>query len=68
MTEAEIEEIPFKQKKKKYFFFNHRGAEALDQIDKRSCAVFILKDIQGPTRHGPEQPAVAYLALSRGSY
>ena len=37
----------------------------LEDIAWRGCVVSILGDIQIPTGHGPEQPAVADTALSR---
>jgi len=36
----------------------NEGGQALEQISEGGCMVFISGDIQNPSGHKPEQPAV----------
>lgn len=65
-TQTEIQEILFKHKKAPQTLFLHEDAQALAQVAQRGYGVSILADIQSPTGRGPENPAVAGPALSRG--
>lgn len=48
------------------FHFLLGNGQTLKQIAQRGCGVFMLRDIQNPDGHNPEQPAPADPALSRG--
>lgn len=47
-------------------FFHCESGKALEGFAQRRCGIFNLGNIQSLTGHGPEQPAVADLALSMG--
>ncbi|KAK4826188.1 hypothetical protein QYF61_006132 [Mycteria americana] len=56
MTEIEIEEIPFKCKRKHFYW---RQGQTLEQVTQRVCGVSILGGIQNLNGHSPEQTPLA---------
>jgi len=58
----QLQEIPFKQKKK--LFYCDSG-QTLEQVTQRGCEASTFGVTQTPTRHSPEKPALVDPALSR---
>lgn len=52
-------------KLEKNFPYRESG-QTMAWVAQGGCGITILRDIQNPTGCGPEEPAPAYLALSRG--
>ena len=54
------------KKQKKRFFFYCEGSQRVAQVAQRGCGVSVCGDIQNPTGHSPERPAVGDSAWARG--
>lgn len=59
-TKTELQEIPYKHKKSCFYC---EDVSALEQVAQRVCEVSVLRDIQNPSGHSPQQPALDDHAL-----